>query len=459
MTLTDFSLYLNSRGLERQSGALPPGLLALVIFLFVSVLGLRPECADASPSVPATPQELLTAARSFEAAQQYEQAVAAYQACLTARPEDDAARGALARVLSWQGKYDDAVALYEDILTRHPVDLDVRVALARVKSWQKKFTEAQKLYERVLDEEPNNLDAKRGLADTFYWSGAYAPALRTYEEIFAAAPEPELAQKIEAVRAELTERASPQSPRSVVGEEKVEPSLPYRDYIKVGYSHFSYTKNIPDEQNWLFEAAWPLGARTLVGRVEALDRFGSHDTLLSGELYSPLWEGAWGYVEAAVGMDPQFTPRWTAGGEVFQGLGVVHPAFSFLEPSFGYRHMSFQSTDVNLLSPGVTIYLPFSLWLTEKGYYVPENDSYSLSSTLTWRATDRLQMFVSGTFGTAAERISAVQDFTRRDTRVLQGGVTFPLTRRVSAEIWGSYEDRHKQYLRRGGGFALLYHW
>lgn len=459
MTLTDFSLYLSRKRVERQNGALLSGLPTLALVFFICTADLWIERAEAASPPLAAPTELLTTARSLEAAQQYDQAVATYQAYLTARPEDDAARGALARILSWQGKYDEAIALYEDILTRHPVDLDVRIALARVKSWQKQFTEARTLYERVLDEEPNNLEAKRGRADTFYWSGDYVSALRAYEEIFAAAPEPEVARKIQAVRAELTGGASLQSPRAVVGKDTTEPSLPYRDYVKVGYSYFSYTKNIPDEQNWLFEAARSLGTQTLVGRVEVLDRFRSHDTLVSGELYSPLWKDAWGYVGAAMGIDPQFTPRWTAGGEIFQGLGIVHPTLSFLEPSFGYRHLSFQSLDVNLLTPGITVYFPFNVWLTEKVYYVPENDSHSLSSTLTWRATDRLQMFVSGTFGTAAERLSALQDFTRSDTRVLQGGVTFPLTRRVSAEVWGYYEDRRKQYVRRGGSFALLFHW
>lgn len=459
MTLTDFSLYLSRRRVERQNDALLPGLLTLVLLFFICTGVLWFERAEAAPPPLASPLELLTTARSFEVAQQYDQAVATYQAYLTVRPEDDAARGALARVLSWQGKYDEAVVLYEDILIRHPVDLDVRIALARVKSWQKKFTEAQTLYERVLDEEPNNLEAKRGRADTFYWSGAYVPALRAYEEIFAAAPEPEVAQKIQAVRAELTGGVSLQSPRAVVGKDTTEPSLPYRDYVKIGYSHFLYTKNVPDEQNWLFEAVRSLGTQTLVGRVEALDRFSSHDTLLSGELYSPLWKDAWGYIGAAVGIDPQFTPRWTAGGEIFQGLGIVHSTLSFLESSFGYRHMSFQSLDVNLLSPGVTVYFPFNVWLTEKVYYVPENDSHSLSSTLTWRVTDRLQIFASGTFGTAAERISALQDFIRSDTRVLQGGVTFPLTRQFSAEVWGYHEDREEQPTRQGGGFALLFHW
>lgn len=295
------------------------------------------------------------------------------------------------------------------------------------------------------------------------WKSVVTPplplAMRRYEEIFATTQDAAVAQRIQAVREELSRVSALQSPRAPVGEEKPGPSLPYRDYCKIGYSHFTYTKDIPDEQDWLFEAAKPLGAQTLVGRVETLDRFGSRDTLLSGELYSPLWEQAWGYLGAAVGVDPQFTPRWTLGGELFQGLGILRSALSFLEPSLGYRRMSFRGTDIDLLTSGLTVYFPHDIWLTEKGYFVPNTNSKSLSSALTWRVTDRLQVFASGTFGTASERIFALQDFTRTDTRILQGGLTFPLARRLSAEVWGYYEERQKQYIRRGGSFALLLHW
>src|SRR5262245_43465185 len=62
------------------------------------------------------PQEVLAQARAFETAKQYDRAIASYRTYLALRPDDDEARGALARVLSWQGHYDEAVALYEDIL-------------------------------------------------------------------------------------------------------------------------------------------------------------------------------------------------------------------------------------------------------------------------------------------------------------------------------------------------------
>src|SRR5262249_34851242 len=187
------------------------------------------ESGERGLTVSSSSQEVLQRGRALAAAQQYAQATASYREYLAAHPQDDEVRGALAQVLSWQGEYEEAVRLYEDILTRHPVDVDVRIALARVKSWQGKYPEARTIYETVLREYPQNLEAKRGLADTLYWSGAYSLALPLYEELFAATNDPDIALRVQAVRAEISRVSALQALRARVGEETPEPALPYRD--------------------------------------------------------------------------------------------------------------------------------------------------------------------------------------------------------------------------------------
>lgn len=112
-----------------------------------------------------------------------------------------------------------------------------------------------------------------------------------------------------------------------------------------------------------------------------------------------------------------------------------------------------------MLSPGFTVFLPFNFWLTEKLYYVPETGAITLSSRLTWRPTNRLQVFVSGSFGTSGERIVATQDVTRVSSRTIQGGMVLPVADRVSLEISGYDEDRGALYTRRGASFSIIYHW
>jgi YaiO family outer membrane protein len=396
----------------------------------------------------------LTEAHRLESEKRYAEAIGAYRDYLIQRPEDDDARAALARLLAWNEHQAEAVVLYRDILVRHPTDLDIRLALALTLSWQKHFEEARQIYEHILQENPANREANKGLADIMFWQGERLNALMRYELLYAEHPDPEIGRQIKAVKEELNA-----SPRAPVGQSVTNLSLPYRNYAKIGYGHYSYTKGIPDERNVLVEAGTSFGDKTLIARIEALNRFGFHDTPVSAEFYSQLWGRAWGYIGAQATANPSFAPNYSAVTEVVQGLGVVHSALSAAEVSFGYRHLLFKKDNIDLFLPGLTVYFPYNVWLTEKLYYVPDTGAMTLASQLTWRPRDRLQFFASGAFGTSGERIVATQDFTRVQSRIIQGGVTFPLTHRLSAEAAGYYEDRGILYVRRGGLINLIVHW
>ena len=387
-------------------------------------------------------------------AKQYREAEGVYRDVLLQHPENDEVRSALARVLSWEGAHAEAATLYGEVLARHPQDQEIRVALAQVLSWQQQFEEAHRLYQEVLQADPAQFEARRGLADIAHWRGDRSEALQRYETLLAETHDPAIEERIRAVKSELMV-----SPRAAVGQGLTGLRLPYRDYAKIGYGHYSYTKNQPDERDLLFEIAKPFGNQTLVLRAEPINRFGFHDTPVSAELYSPLWQRAWGYVAAQGTVNPHFSPNYSFAGEVAQGLGGLHPSLAPLEVSFGYRRLNYKQDDIDLLMPGLTIFLPFNLWLTEKVYLIPNTGAVTLSSQLTWRPTERLQLFASGSFGTSGERIVAAQDFTRVGSRTIQGGVTFPLTERFSAEASGYYEDRGFLYIRRGGNLSLIYHW
>jgi YaiO family outer membrane protein len=430
------------------------------VFLFC-VLGLATGSLGAELDLSELPsaQAQLDHAKASELSKQYGQAVEAYRDYLKLKPQDDEARQSLARLLSWQGQYDDALQLYDEILLRHPGDLDVIAAKARIKSWQKKFADARSLYETVLRENPDDREVKRGLADILYWTGDYANALPAYENLALVDQTAEVAHNIKAIRSELAALTQAQALRAPVGVREAMPTLPLRNYAKLGYTHYGYTNQLPDERDWLIEASKSLGAQTLVGRVEPLHRFGFHDTPVSGEIYSTLWNKAWGYLGGSAAVNPHFAPNVTVGGEVFQGLGVMHPALSFLECSLGYRHMKFKSMNIDVVIPGLVIYLPHDVWITEKMFYVPDTGSATISSEITWRPTDRVQLFFSGAVGTAGERIVAVQDFVRVSTLIMRGGIIFPLSHHLSGEVAGYYEDRETLYVRRGGTFNLIFHW
>ncbi len=418
-----------------------------------------PACvlwATAMPGLPVAlaQQALKEEARTLELQKRYPESIERYRASLEQQPDDDDTRGALAKLLSWQGQYDEAEQLYRGILTRHPIDHDVRTALARLLSWQRRLPEAEVLYQELLRETPDDGEVRRGLGDVLFWQGQSREALVQYRLAQAVVKDPELGQRIEQLTAELEMPV-----RVPVGSTGGQVRLPYRDYLKAGYSHYSYTKGIPNERDFLLEGAKSFGDKTLIARIEPLNRFGFHDTPLSAELYSPLWQKAWGYIAGQATVNPSFAPNYSVTGEVVQGMGLVHPSLARVELSMGYRRLLYKKDNIDLITPGFNLYLPYSVWITEKIYFVPNTGAITLSSQITWRPADRLQLFASYGFGTSGERIVATQDFARVTSHIIQGGVIFPIASKFSGEAVGYYEDRGILYIRRGGTFNLIYHW
>lgn len=424
-----------------------------------SITRANPPPHNPQPTIPSgftlqEKAERLTQAQAWERSGAFGQAITAYQQLLTDAPDDDETRRSLAQALARDGQFDQAIVLYRDILTRHPSDLDVLIGLARVLSWQKQYDPAIQQYHTVLRQDSTNREALQGLADTLFWSGATQEAVQQYTRLHQLTGDEAVAARVRDLTALL--EASPQAP---LGVRDTTIRLPFRDYLKVGYGEFSYSRGIQGERDILLEVSKSIGAQTLIARVEPISRFGFHDTVLSMEGYSPFWRRAWGYLAAQGTINPDFSPKYSFAGEASQGLGLIHPLLTRFEASFGYRYLSYKTDDIHLLTPGLTLFLPFNLWLTEKLYYVPETGAITLSSRLTWRPTNRLQVFASGSFGTSGERIVATQDVTRVSSRTIQGGIVLPVADRVSLEVTGYDEDRGALYTRRGASFSIIYHW
>lgn len=428
-----------------------------------SVPATPPETAMAAPL---SPQQILERARALAAARQYQEAVSAYRAYLEAKPEDDDVHRSLAQLFLSQGQYREAISVYQTILSRHPSDIEALITLGKIAVQQKRISDGHRYYEAALSTDPSNIEAKQGLADLLYWRKEYATALRFYEDVFSATQNPVVGRRIQEIRHQQI--VSPQAPIGITGDR---PILPFRNYIKFGYSHYAYTQQVPNERDALLEVAKSLGEQTLVGRMEILNRFGFDDVPVTAKVYSPLWKKAWGDLSFSAAANPNFVPNFRLGGQLFQDLGLLHEALSFLEASLGLERLSYSyrartsqtlfipAQDITVVTPSLAVYLPFNMWVTEKVYYIPDTGSITLSSQLTWRPTERVQLYASGAFGTSGERIVAFQDFTRADTRSFQGGAIFPLTKELSGELSGFYEDRESLYVRRGGTFNLIWHW
>ena len=113
---------------------------------------MEPAVAHGGDQVLSDATQTLERGRRLETMRQYADAAAVYRDELQRSPGNDEVRGALARVLSWQGAHSEATALYREVLARHPQDQEIRVALGQVLSWQQQFEEAGRLYREALQD-------------------------------------------------------------------------------------------------------------------------------------------------------------------------------------------------------------------------------------------------------------------------------------------------------------------
>ena len=119
------------------------------------VLGLL--CAAPAAAGPPTWEEITQAIE----ARRLDQARMALEAWLSAHPEDDRARAALARILTWRGKAEAALALWRDLARRHPDDADILLGLAQAQMRQGRWEAALSSLRRVHRLAPDYLDAWR----------------------------------------------------------------------------------------------------------------------------------------------------------------------------------------------------------------------------------------------------------------------------------------------------------
>lgn len=87
-----------------------------------------------------------------------------------------AARRALARALSWDGRFAEALAHY-DALARGSSDTELRLERLQVMSWAGQTSAAEDGYRALLVEQPDNATAHAGLARMQRWQGRTLAAL------------------------------------------------------------------------------------------------------------------------------------------------------------------------------------------------------------------------------------------------------------------------------------------
>ncbi|MGH9456301.1 MAG: tetratricopeptide repeat protein [Thermoanaerobaculia bacterium] len=98
-----------------------------------------------------TATEILDLAKAYVGVGGHDEAIELYERYLLLRPEDDDARIAYARVLTWDQRYDEAQAQYEILLDAYPDRADLRLEYAKALSWDAEFRPAVDAFRTLTD--------------------------------------------------------------------------------------------------------------------------------------------------------------------------------------------------------------------------------------------------------------------------------------------------------------------
>ena len=170
------------------------------------------------------------------------------------------------------------------------------------------------------------------------------------------------------------------------------------------------------------------------------------------EIYPYLGNTRWGYFSFSYSPDSSFLPKTTYGFEIFQTLNKF-------EISFGYNHMNFKDSNVDIFSPGFILYLPKDFILKEKLYLVPKTNSYTLVTTISKEIVCKLSIKYGFGFGTISERLTTLSDIQKFSSYFHLFETEYRFKENFSIGLDFLYENRENLYTRRGLGLFLRYWW
>jgi YaiO family outer membrane protein len=364
----------------------------------------------------------------------------------------------MARLHFWQKRYDESLRLYDQLAGRAVDEALVkereRVANAKALSEADAQTargdvdNAEKILRGIYESGNEQYESGRRLGMLYVGQRDYAKACGIFRELVTLYPDDldlrgllidSLILKGELSKARNEFHALPQDKKARLSAERDDLLFRLnRNYVKLLGSFYEYTSGFSEEKWISLEVSQRIRALTLVIAAADVHRFGLRDSQLGLEVYLPLGENAkrWGYLSVSTSPDHEFLPETTLGCEVYQGYRGV-------EFSLGYRRMNFTDASVDIIMPGLMIYLSRGFTLSEKLYLVPEDWTFTLVSTLHYEPHHRLKGFFSMAVGNAAEVITSLQDTQKVATLggTLGGEYRWSPTWSAGVELSGEYRD------------------
>lgn len=317
-------------------------------------------------------------------------------------------------------------------------DYDEVMSQARSKAAAGDYPAAELALKLLAESYPGNPEILAALARVRLWQQDVAGAIGFFRQSLAVKDDPSVRKELEHA-------------------EKAGSLAQYRlrqNNLRIEGGIFAFSGDRPNEQDLAVTLTRHIGRLTAVVSGSQVRRFGLTDTQGGIEIYTPL--GAHsprsGHLAVTASPGASFLPRYTVGGEFYQG-------WSGMEGSLGFSRLGFSNSPANILIPGVTFYPTGTISVNERIYLVLDNGAVTSLTTLTWKPDPLFCAAYAVGVGSAAERFTSNVDLTRYFTLTNRVTSEYRITPTVSFGGELSHEYRRGLYTRTGATLFGRYWW
>ena len=408
----------------------------------------------------------------------FDSAAVVFQRLTSLFPADAEFSRMLAHIYLWQNRYDASIDVYDTLLAlpldeavRTEVESDLREAvLARLLSGidiliaRGDYEKPHRVLRFMFDAGIERYGSGYRLGMLCIKERNPGEAVGIFSELTTLYPEDTgfLELYIEALimKGEI-EKASgilntlPENKRQLISKDRDD--LFYRvrkNYVRISAEYDAFSGRLPAGRNLSVDLSQRVHDFTAVLGSSVVRRYGLQDSQFRLALYSNVGEKTrdWGYVSFSYSQDARFLPETTFGAEINHGFGNA-------ELSLGYNRMNFRDAAVDIIIPGITVYLPYTLSLNERVYLVPKYNTRSFLTTLNYEPDHRFRAYNSVAIGNSSERISSLNDLIRVSTVSDRLGLEYRTDRASGIGMELLYEHRSGFYQGLGISVFTRYWW
>lgn len=269
--------------------------------------------------------------------------------------------------LTKKGYRQQAIDLYTEMLEERPGNADILLKRGLLFSWEKKYQLAESDLQSVIENHPTYGGAYRALTNVYRWTDRDQQALETLNQWIKNSPdlaEPHLLKA--EVLTDMGQRKQAQTAieraeslgasESDANEARARLYRPDRSdqfkwSVSLKYSVTTLSKGFSDWQQPEIRIKRSLEKGSIAVGSQRVNRFDDWNSSIYVDVYYDLWEDAYGNFRYLTSPQHDFLPRHDFLGEIYQSLG------GGWEVSGGYRRMTFNSTETDILMGSLTKYI------------------------------------------------------------------------------------------------------